>query len=364
MTGCVDHPPPGYERSLTSVTADDAPRTARAPLIPKPVKRIAAWLAFALVVEYLVIPQIAGTRKAIHLLGRVNPLYLLAGFGLEAASIVAYGQLTRSVLPRRDPEHPSPSLWTIIRIQLATLGLSHTVPGGAAAGTSLSYRLLTDAGVDGTDAGFALATQGLGSAVVLNAILWLALVVSIPVTGFNPLYLTVALIGAVLLTAFALVVFLLTRGEQRAAAMLGRLTGRLPLVNGWAVERFVHRLAARLRELAADRPLMARAVGWAAANWLLDAGSLWVFVRAFGGHVGPVALLVSYGLANVLAAIPITPGGLGIIEGVLTSSLVGFGTARGIAILGVLSWRLVNFWLPIPVGGASYVSFKVAPPHT
>ncbi len=41
--------------------------------------------------------------------------------------------------------------------------------------------------------------------------------------------------------------------------------------------------------------------------------------------------------------------------------LVGFGVTRSVATLGVLAWRLVNFWLPIPVGAASYVSLKVKP---
>ena len=75
-------------------------------------------------------------------------------------------------------------------------------------------------------------------------------------------------------------------------------------------------------------------------------------------------MLVAYGLAYVLAAIPLTPGGLGVVEGVLTSSLVGFGTPRGAALLGVLSYRLVNFWLPIPVGGLAFVSLQVDPGDT
>jgi uncharacterized protein (TIRG00374 family) len=191
-----------------------------------------------------------------------------------------------------------------------------------------------------------------------------ALVVSIPLRGFNPLYVTVAIAGAALIAGFGVLVLLLTRGEEWAAGLLGRMAARLPLVDGRVVTRVVHHLAARLRELAGDRAMLARAVGWAAANWLLDAASLGVFVAAFGHRVAADGLLVSYGLANVLAAIPITPGGLGIVEGVLSSSLVGFGTPRGIAILGVLSWRLVNFWLPIPVGGLSYLSFRFMPPRT
>jgi hypothetical protein len=99
-------------------------------------------------------------------------------------------------------------------------------------------------------------------------------------------------------------------------------------------------------------------VVWAAAFWLLDAASLFVFIAAFGKIVFPIDLLVAYGLAFVLAVIPITPSGLGVIEGVLIPTLVGFGVSRGQAVLGVLSYRLVNFWAPIPVGGIAYLSLR------
>jgi uncharacterized protein (TIRG00374 family) len=337
--------------------ADQMGRGQRPRWLPKPARRLVKILLALLVVEFLVIPQIAGTRKAIDLLGRVNFVYLLAGIGFEAAAVLAYTQLTRAVLPK----HGSPSRLTLLRIQLSTLSVSHVVPGGSAAGTSLGYRLLTQAGVEGPDAGFALATQGLGSAVVLNALLWLALVISIPFNGFSPLYVSAAIVGAILLGGFSLLVILLTRGEERAANLLQALATKTPLIDADAISRLVHRLAARLRELGNDRRLLAKAILWATANWLLDAASLWVFVAAFGHSVRLDGLLVSFGLAYVLAAIPVTPGGLGVVETVLTSSLVGFGTARGVALLGVLSYRLVNFWLPIPLGGLAYLSLQVDP---
>ena len=106
---------------------------------------------------------------------------------------------------------------------------------------------------------------------------------------------------------------------------------------------------------------MVRAVGWAAANWVADAAALWVALAAFGYRIGPDGLIVAYGLANVTAAIPVTPGGLGVMEAVLTTALVGFGAPRGIAILGVVAWRLVNFWLPIPAGAAAYLSLRLDP---
>jgi hypothetical protein len=102
-------------------------------------------------------------------------------------------------------------------------------------------------------------------------------------------------------------------------------------------------------------------VGWAAANWILDAASLYVFIAAFHKLVSPIDLFVAYGLANILAVIPITPSGLGVVEGVLIPTLVGFGVpnTNKQALLAVLGWRLVNFWLPIPVGGAAYLSLQL-----
>ena len=325
--------------------------------IPAPVRHLVRLGVLLLIVEYLVIPQIAGTRKAIHLVSGVDIGWLLLGVVLEACALVAYAQLTRTVLPARS----DPGLGTVLRIQLTTLSVSHCVPGGTAAGSPLGYRLLTGAGVGGAEVGFALATQGLGSALVLNAIFWVALVVSLPIWGFSPLYFSAAIVGVVLVGTFTALVLLLTRGQERAARVIGRVARRLPWVDETTLQRLFHQMANRVAELAQEPRMLARAVVWAALNWFLDAASLYVFVGAFGYWSNVDGLLVAYGLANVLAAIPLTPGGLGVIETVLTSSLVGFGAPRGVAILGVVAYRLVNFWLPIPIGGLTYLSLQVQP---
>ena len=105
--------------------------------------------------------------------------------------------------------------------------------------------------------------------------------------------------------------------------------------------------------------MLIQALTWASLNWLLDAASLWCFIAAFGRFASPIGLFATYGIANVLAAIPLTPGGLGIIDTLTPVLLVGFGLTRSVATLGVLAWRLVNFWLPIPTGAIAYVTLKV-----
>ncbi len=322
----------------------------------KNLQRTAYVVVFLLVFNHLVLPQLGGARRAASLLSQVNPALLLLALALELGAFAAYAQLTRVALPRGVVGR-----LTLFRIQLATKAVTNLVPGGSAAGGTLGFRLLTSAGVESGHAGFALATVGLGSAVVLNLLLWLALLVSIPLNGFNPAYGTAAIIGLFLLGTFAGLVVLLMKGSDQAERVIRAIARHLPLVKEDTAARILRQIATRLRELAADPVLIRRSVFWALVNWLLDAASLWVFVRAFGSTINPVDLVVAFGLANVLAAIPITPGGLGVVEAVLTSSLVGFGLDRGTAAIAVVTYRLAAFWLPIPLGALAYGSLKVGP---
>ena len=116
-----------------------------------------------------------------------------------------------------------------------------------------------------------------------------------------------------------------------------------------------------MQELWEDRALMRKLGMWAALNWLLDAAALWVFLRAFGGSLSIDGLIVAFGLANVLAAIPITPGGLGIVEGIYVPVLGGFGLPRATVVVGVVSYRIAQYWLPILIGGVAYLSLRVGP---
>ena len=349
------HAVPGSGAPSRDAAAGRAPND-RGKVV-NPLKRAIAILGLFLVIEYLVIPQLPGIQDALSKVGGANLWLVFLGAVLEFGSLLAYAELTRKVLPKET----APSLWTTFRIDMSTLAVSHLVPGGAAAGSGLGYRLLMQEGVSGPDVGFALAVQGVGSAVVLNVILWLALVVSIPLSGYNPLYLTAAAAGIVVIGAAIGLVLLLTRGEARAARIFRAIARKLPFLDEDRAHRTVHRIAGRLRALTHDRSVLLRALTWATVNWLLDAASLWVFIAAFGYRADVVGLLVSYGLAQVLAAIPITPGGLGVVEATLTATLVGFGVPRATAVLGVIGWRLVQFWAPIPVGGLAYLSLHVGP---
>jgi uncharacterized protein (TIRG00374 family) len=318
--------------------------------LPREIRALLGAGAMVFIFEYLVIPQFASASHSVHLLSQLNPFLVVLAILCEAAAIAAYAELTRTVFTPH-----APGRGAILRVNLSTLALSHVVPGGTAPAGALAYRMYSELGVPGATNAFGLAAQGSGSAVVLNLLFWLALVVSIPLRGFNPLYGFAALAGVFLLLAFFGTVLLITRGQRHADAWLRAVAGRIPKVDPDRVSHLLQRVAERITLLTSNRRTLWASLEWAAANWLLDAACLWVFLWAFGEVVSPIDLFVAYGLANILAVIPVTPAGLGVVEGILIPTLVGFGVPHSTAILATLAYRLINFWLPIPVGGATYV---------
>ena len=321
--------------------------------LPREIRIILSVGILVFVFEYLVLPQFASARRSVHLLSSLNPLLVALAVAFEVAAIYAYVELTRTVL------YPySPGRFNTLRVNLAGLAISHVVPGGTAPAGALSFRIFNELGVPKETNAFGLATQGSGSAVVLNILFWIALVVSIPLRGFNPAYGFAALAGVFLLLAFFGTILLITRGQRHADIWIRAAARRIPSLDPENVSLLLDKVAQRITMLINNRRTLWWAFTWAGLNWLFDATCLWVFIWAFGHTISPIDLLVAYGLANILAAIPLTPGGLGVIEGVLIPTLVGFGVPHSQAILAVIAYRLVNFWIPIPVGGVAYASLQ------
>ena len=311
---------------------------------------------FALVIWFAVglLPQFI---EAASELRNVDPVLLAAGFALEIVALYYYSLLTRAALG--DAAAPLSGM-RMFRIQLSTRALTNVVPGGNAAGSALGYRLLTLSGIKGPDAGFALATAGIGSAVVLNLVFWFGLIISVPRRGVNPLYGSAALTGIIVVGIAAFLVIGIMEGQGRAERVIRWIARKLRIEED-RLAGALHQVAERLEELISDRALLKRVVVFAVLNWMIDAAALWVFLRAFGGTVDIDALIVAFGFANLLAAVPITPGGLGYVDIAYVTMFVGFGLTRNSATLGVAAYRFAQFFFPILLGGIAYASLRFGP---
>jgi uncharacterized membrane protein YbhN (UPF0104 family) len=95
-------------------------------------------------------------------------------------------------------------------------------------------------------------------------------------------------------------------------------------------------------------------------NWLYDALCLVACIKALGLSVPWRGVLVIYGLTQVSASLPITPGGLGVVEGSMAALLVGYGTPTTSALAIVLLYRIVSFWGLVPIGWAAWLGLELA----
>ena len=74
-------------------------------------------------------------------------------------------------------------------------------------------------------------------------------------------------------------------------------------------------------------------------------------------------MLLAFVAASVLGLIPFTPGGLGFVEAGLAATLAVAGISTGDALVATLVYRLLTFWLPIPLGGIAAWRFRRRHPH-
>jgi glycosyltransferase 2 family protein len=146
-----------------------------------------------------------------------------------------------------------------------------------------------------------------------------------------------------------------------------RLTSRLLGGEGWRrrartwsarlISRLGEELRAARRQLAARPAEVPKLAALALGYWAFDALCLILMFDALGVAADPFVLLVAYGVATTIAAIPLTPGGIGIFEVTMlaTLALLGVGSEAAIPILG---YRLFNFWLPIPLALVFYPTLR------
>ena len=269
----------------------------------------------------------------------------------ELASLLAFSAVTYLLV---EPDR-RPVFRRVVRADLVSIGLSHAVPAGSAAGTVLGYKLLADEGAGSLQAGFAKVTQSLISVVVLQWLLWGALAMMVLFGSPSAPYVVMAGIGAIAVIGILALAWLLVRREHVVERMAVPVFSVLPRVNATRISRNVRRLSKRLNRLAGRPATLAWVSAWSLANWVFDGLALWASLRAFGYVGGLVELTLAFSVVQIAASLPISVGGLGIVEGSLVPLLVGLGTGSSIAVLGVLTWRLFNYWLPLPMGAAAYL---------
>jgi uncharacterized protein (TIRG00374 family) len=253
----------------------------------------------------------------------------------------------------------------------ASTAASSVMPGGDAIGMALSYSMLRRWGFRVEQVAVATAATAVWNTIA-NVSFAVAAVGLLALGGqSHALLTTTAAIGGIVLVV-GLVAFVLALQDERNARRVGSIA-----------ERVANRLLAVLRRSPvmgwADRLVLFRdeAIGLLRRRWHVLtlttlAGHLAMFlvlvaaVRAVGITAEQLTLteaFAAWALIRIITTIPITPGGLGIVELGLTGALVSFGAGQVEAVTAVLLYRVLTFIPPVAVGGVCLLFWRRVAPN-
>lgn len=319
----------------------------------KRLMRTGAWLTVTGISLYLVAPSLLDVLSSWRDVRRFEPLWLLAMLVLQGLSFASLWFLQRLAL--------RPVAWgPVITSQLAGNALAKIAPGGGALGAALQYRMLVQAGI--------AREKAVGGLTVVN-LLTFAMVLALPVLtlptllrgGVDRNLVEVALVGIVVFVVLAAIGAVMLAGDE-LLVWVGRTVQRVrnrlrrgaPPLTGLPARL----LRERDRILATFGPRWKRALGSTVGRWAFDFGTLLAALAAVSASPSPGLVLLAFCAAQVLAQIPLTPGGLGFVEAGLTGMLTLAGVAPGEAVLATFAYRLFSYWLPLPLGLVGALSHR------
>lgn len=305
------------------------------------------------------LPRLGGLRQDATGLRHARPAFVAAAVVAQAVSLGCYALLYRRVLASLGARLP---FRQAVRVTLATFLVSHVTPFGSATGALLNVSVLEAEGIAASTTGEAIGLTTVVSTSALIALFGAGLVATAG-QHISPGYLVAAGIALALVVSAAAIVLLvgahpaIAERAGRRAAGLARHVRRS--IDPERVARTSKRLVSLARSALTGRAF-GESFGFASADLLLDLLTLDLVFLAFGYQPGFGPLAVAYAAANIASAIPITPGGLGVVEVTLVAITVGFGAPRATAVLAVLGYRVVNYWLPLLPGAVAYLRLRLS----
>jgi len=305
------------------------------------------------------LPRLGGLQRDAAGLRHARPVFVVAAIVAQAVSLGSYALLYRRVLA---------SLGARLRFRLAaevtlsTFLISHVTPFGSATGTLLNVSTLEAEGIAASTTSEAIGLTSLVSTVALIALFGTGLVATagrhVSATYLRIAGVALVLVLLVLATAFGVGAHpgIAERAARRAARWARRVR---PSIDPEKLAQTSKRLVVLARSALTGRAFL-ESYGFASADLLFDLLSLDLMFLAFRYQPGFGPLAVAYAAANIASAIPITPGGLGVIEVTLVAITVGFGAPRATAVIAVLGYRVVNYWLPLLPGALAYLRLRLS----
>jgi hypothetical protein len=314
-------------------------------------KKVAAWARYVigLALGGVALWAVSGQRGeligATSELSRLDPFWVLVAVLSEIISFVAFARMQGRLLRAGGVVM---KFGRLLGLTTAASAIASSIPAGPAVASVYAYRQYRRAGAGEAIAGWALV------ATLLFSSLGLALVAGLGVLLAERQSAALDLVGVSIAVLVAIVLAVAVFSQRRfvlaivvfAMTVAKRLTG----YPRGSAEQHVANVSAHLAQVQLSWREFASTLWWSLGNWAFDCGCLAFAYLAVGAGVPWQGLLLAYGAGQLASNLPITPGGLGVVEGSLTVALVAYGGVQVSTVAAVILYRIISFWGFLPVG--------------
>lgn len=244
--------------------------------------------------------------------------WVILAAACEAASLFSFAVLQSRLL---NAGRVRVGLGTLTAITLAATSIANSLPLGPALASVFAYRQYRRKGATQALAGWVVAASLVVAVVTLATLAAAGLAVAgAEGASYDLVWVTVVVLAIALALA---VVFLKKRLLAGAVSTLVRLSRRVSGRPRGEIGELADRIVDQLTVVQLSGRQAVGAAGWGMANWGFDCACLGCAFAAVGVGVPWRGLLLAYGAGQLAANLPITPGGLGVVEGSLTIAVGG-----------------------------------------
>jgi putative heme transporter len=297
-----------------------------APRIPVRTLRIAFGFAAIALLVYAATRSRSLLPSLTHV-GHPEASWLLLAVLAQLISLAAYALVVRELLRVGGV---AARISALLRATLGGIAMSASLPGGQVASAAYWFKQLRREGATRGLTTLAMVCSMLAGVLSLAGLFVLGVVAA---GGEGPLAAARVPIFEGCAVLLALAVLFRGRTRRLAGRLVRRLVPGLP-DGGYALER---------------RSLLAIGI-LAFANWLLDCACLCAALAAVHASVPARSVLLAYTLAQLVASLPLLPGGGGTVEASLVLTFAAFQHTSASVLAGVLLFRVISCWGLIPVG--------------
>ncbi|NLR62435.1 flippase-like domain-containing protein [Chitinophaga polysaccharea] len=302
------------------------------------------FIVFAVILITHYLPEI---KKEVLLLEKVKVYWLVIAVCFQLLTYL-FAALVYGILLRAYKLQHQPSLWELIKAAVIALFFNQTVPSGGISGNAYIFRFLQKNNLSAANSVTLIVTEMVCYYAAIEVLI-------IPLLLFcllfykSPHVIKIVLFAGIVIFLFLSALILLA-GKQKILVRIYKKIKKIKFIGKKLSLDFSQGRQSQTQFLKKEPRKVVNAVIFQLLVLAVDSLTVCSLFWGMGVQISPLVIFLAFMCTRILSILPISPGSLVVYESGMVYFLVSLGAPVGTSIVVTLLYRLLSFWLPMPVG--------------